>query len=70
MAQELLERRVEEEKRLVTLKLPVSAVNVLDGYSKWLNRDRVEVVEALIKTLLDSREFSSHFNNGSNGKGK
>jgi hypothetical protein len=52
MAKELLARRVEEEKKPVTVKLPVSAVQVLDSYCKYINRDRAEVIEALIQRYL------------------
>ena len=65
-----LERLVVEEKKAVTVKVSVSALNILDAYAKWLNRDRVEVLEWLMKGLLDRKDFAQHLNNGSNGKGK
>jgi len=70
MARELLERRVVEEKKPVTVKLAVSKLAIVDAYAKWLGYDRAEVIEALAETLLDSKEFNAYFNNGSNGKGK
>ena len=70
MAKELLERRLEEVRRPVTWKISVSRLSILDSYAKWVNREKNEVVEALINTLLDSREFNAHLNNGAIGKGK
>ena len=70
MTKELLERRIEEEKKAVTWKLPVSKVNGVKAYAKWKGYSDAEVVEALVDTLLTSREFNEHFHNDSNGKGK
>ncbi len=74
MAKEILQRRVVEEKKPVTVKLPVSALAVLDAYADWTFYERADVLEALIKTLLESKEFSAYFHSGpafgTNGKGK
>ena len=54
MAKELLEKRVEEPRVVLSIKVKETTLAAIDAYAKSVDRQRYEVIDALVERSLPS----------------